>query len=109
MIFRMRNVPVIDATGLRVLNLVREKFHRRGTRMVFSGMQPQPMKVLFEGGFSTPLGWRTSAGISTPRWGARGRCSKIHQRAARRRSLRPAGFAGRKDCRGPIRQLVSRL
>ena len=55
-IFRMRNVPVIDATGLRILNLVREKFHRRGTRMVFSGMQPQPMKVLFEGGFVDAVG-----------------------------------------------------
>ena len=55
-IFRMRNVPVIDATGLRVLNLVREKFERRGTRMVFSGMQPQPMKVLFEGGFVDAVG-----------------------------------------------------
>jgi SulP family sulfate permease len=55
-IFRMRNVPLIDATGLRVLNLVREKFHRRGTRMLFSGMQPQPMKVLFEGGFVDAVG-----------------------------------------------------
>ena len=55
-IFRMRNVPAIDATGLRILNLVREKFHRRGTRMVFSGMQPQPMKVLFEGGFVDAVG-----------------------------------------------------
>jgi SulP family sulfate permease len=55
-IFRMRNVPVIDATGLRILNLVREKFHRRGTRMIFSGMQPQPMKVLFEGGFVDAVG-----------------------------------------------------
>jgi SulP family sulfate permease len=34
MIFRMRNVPAIDATGLRFLHLVREKFERRGTRMV---------------------------------------------------------------------------
>jgi len=55
-IFRMRNVPAIDATGLRVLNLVREKFEGCGTRMVFSGMQPQPMKVLFEGGFVDAVG-----------------------------------------------------
>jgi SulP family sulfate permease len=55
-IFRMRNVPAIDATGLRVLNLVREKFERRGTRMVFSGVQPQPMKVLFEGGLVDTIG-----------------------------------------------------
>ena len=60
-IFRMRNVPVIDATGLRILNLVREKFHRRGTRMVFSRIQPQPMKVLFEGGFVDAVGLRISA------------------------------------------------
>jgi len=55
-IFRMRNVPAIDATGLRVLNLVREKFERRGTRLLLSGMQPQPMKVLFEGGFVDAVG-----------------------------------------------------
>jgi SulP family sulfate permease len=61
-IFRMRNVPVIDATGLRVLNLVREKFQRRGTRMVFSGMQPQPMKVLFEGGFVDAVGLENICG-----------------------------------------------
>ncbi len=55
-IFRMRNVPAIDATGLRILNLVREKFERRGTQMIFSGVQPQPMKVLFEGGFVDAIG-----------------------------------------------------
>ena len=55
-IFRMRNVPVIDATGLRALNLVREKFTWRGTQIVFSGIQPQPMKVLFEGGFIDLIG-----------------------------------------------------
>jgi SulP family sulfate permease len=55
-IFRMRNVPVIDATGLRALNLVRGKFLRLGTNVVFSGLQPQPMKILFEGGFVDVIG-----------------------------------------------------
>jgi SulP family sulfate permease len=55
-IFRMRNVPAIDGTALRALNLVRERFTHRGTRIVFSGLQPQPMKVLFEGGFVDAIG-----------------------------------------------------
>jgi SulP family sulfate permease len=37
-IFRMRNVPAIDGTALRALNLVRERFMHRGTRIVFSGL-----------------------------------------------------------------------
>ena len=55
-IFRMRNVPAIDGTALRALNLVRERFTRRETRIIFSGLQPQPMKVLFEGGFVDTIG-----------------------------------------------------
>ena len=55
-IFRMRNVPAIDGTALRALNLVRERFTRRETRIIFSGLQPQPMKVLFEDGFVDTIG-----------------------------------------------------
>lgn len=55
-IFRMRHVPAIDGTGLRALNLMFEKFQHRGTRVLLSGVQAQPMKVLYESGFIDRLG-----------------------------------------------------
>lgn len=55
-IFRMRKVPAIDGTGLRALNLTLEKFTHRGTRLILSGLRPQPMKVLYESGFVDLLG-----------------------------------------------------
>ena len=55
-IFRLRHVPAIDGTGLRALNLMFDKFQHRGTRVLLSGVQAQPMKVLFESGFIDRLG-----------------------------------------------------
>lgn len=55
-IFRMRTVPAIDGTGLRVMRLTWEKFQRRGTHLILSGVQPQPMKVLFESGLVDRIG-----------------------------------------------------
>ncbi len=55
-IFRLRHVPAIDGTGLRALNLMFDKFRHRGTRVLLSGVQAQPMKVLFESGFIDRLG-----------------------------------------------------
>jgi sulfate permease, SulP family len=55
-IFRMRNVPAIDATGLHTLELIFDKFQRKGTQLVFSGVQPQPMKVLYNAGFVDKVG-----------------------------------------------------
>ena len=55
-IFRVRNVPAIDASGLHALEITLDKFQRRGTRLVLSGVQPQPMKVLFKSGFVDKIG-----------------------------------------------------
>ena len=55
-IFRMRSVPAVDATGLHALEIMREKFHRKGTQLILSGVQPQPMKVLFNAGFVDKIG-----------------------------------------------------
>ena len=55
-IFRMRAVPAIDGTGLRALEILLRKFSRRGTQLILSGVQPQPMKVLFESGFVDRIG-----------------------------------------------------
>jgi SulP family sulfate permease len=56
LIFRVRNVPAMDASGLRALELTWEKFHRRGTLIVLSGVQPQPMKLLLRSGFVDRIG-----------------------------------------------------
>ena len=32
------------------------KFNRRGTKLILSGVQPQPMKVLFNSGFVDKVG-----------------------------------------------------
>jgi len=55
-IFRMRAVPAIDGTGLRALEIIWRKFQRRGVHLLLSGVQPQPMKVLFKSGFTDQLG-----------------------------------------------------
>jgi len=55
-IFRTRNVPAIDASGLHALEITFEKFHRRNAQLVLSGVQPQPMKVLYNSGFIDKIG-----------------------------------------------------
>jgi sulfate permease, SulP family len=55
-IFRMRTVPLVDATGLHALEVMLDKFHRRGTHLILSGVQPQPMKVLYNAGFIDKIG-----------------------------------------------------
>lgn len=55
-IFRMRTVPVVDATGLHALEVMLDKFHRKHTQLILSGVQPQPMKVLYNAGFIDKIG-----------------------------------------------------
>lgn len=55
-IFRMSHVPAMDATGLRALEVTVDKFHRQGVKILFSGLQPQPMEVLFKSGFVDRIG-----------------------------------------------------
>ena len=55
-ILRVRKVPAMDATGLHALELMMEKFQRRGTKLLLSGVQPQPMKVLYNSGFVDRIG-----------------------------------------------------
>ena len=66
-IFRVRNVPAIDASGLHALEITLEKFQRRGAQLVLSGVQPQPMKVLFNSGFVDRSGSTMFAPTSTRR------------------------------------------
>jgi len=55
-IFRMRNVPAMDASGLHAFRVAVEKLHRDGTKILLTAVQPQPMKVMFESGFVASLG-----------------------------------------------------
>jgi SulP family sulfate permease len=52
----MRSVPTIDATGLHALEVMLDKFHRKHTQLVLSGVQPYPMKVLYNSGFVDKIG-----------------------------------------------------
>lgn len=55
-IFRMRNVPSIDGSGLHAFEVAIEKLHRDGVRIFLTAVQPQPMKVMFESGLVDRLG-----------------------------------------------------
>jgi SulP family sulfate permease len=55
-IFRMRNVPAMDASGLHAFEVAIGKLHRDGVKVFFTAVQPQPMKVLFESGLMDRLG-----------------------------------------------------
>jgi SulP family sulfate permease len=56
LIFRVRNVPAMDASGLRALEHTWEKFHRRNTHLVLCGIQPQPMKIMLRSGLVDRIG-----------------------------------------------------
>ena len=45
-ILRMREVPMINTTGAGKLKELIQKCRRQGTRVVLSGLQPQPQRVL---------------------------------------------------------------
>jgi sulfate permease, SulP family len=55
-VFRMRHVPVIDASALHSLEVAVEKMQRDGVRILLTAVQPQPMKMLFESGLVDHLG-----------------------------------------------------
>ena len=55
-VFRMRHVPAIDASALHSLEVAVEKMQRDSVRILLTAVQPQPMKMLFEGGLVDKLG-----------------------------------------------------
>lgn len=56
MILRMRNVPVIDATGLNLLSEIARENRRDGTHLVLSGVNPQPRAAMAQFGLLTEVG-----------------------------------------------------
>ena len=55
-ILRMRHVPMMDATGMKALEVAWEKMHRDGVAVLVTAIQPQPMKVMFESGLADRIG-----------------------------------------------------
>ncbi len=55
-ILRMRNVPAMDASGLHALEVVIEKLHRDNVKILLTGVQPQPMKVLVGSSLAEKIG-----------------------------------------------------
>lgn len=45
-ILRMRQVPIIDASGEAALRALLDRCKRHGLRAIFSGLQPQPLRTL---------------------------------------------------------------
>ena len=45
-ILRLRRVPLIDASGVTALEQFADRCKRRGTSLVLSGVQPQPLRIL---------------------------------------------------------------
>jgi SulP family sulfate permease len=55
-IFRMRHVPYMDATGLGSLERVVQQLHKRGVHVVLSAVQSQPLDLMLRAGFIGKVG-----------------------------------------------------
>jgi len=55
-ILRMRNVPVIDATGLNMLRELVSDSSRKGTKIILSGIHPQPLSTMNQYGIVEEIG-----------------------------------------------------
>lgn len=55
-VFRMRHVPTMDATGLHAFEIAVEKMQRDHVRVLLTAVQPQPMKVMFTAGLVDRIG-----------------------------------------------------
>jgi SulP family sulfate permease len=55
-IFRMRNVPAMDASGLHAFEVAIDKLRRDKIEIFLTAVQPQPMKVMFESGLAERIG-----------------------------------------------------
>lgn len=62
-ILRMRLVPVIDATGAHALSEMLRDARQRGTQLILSGVQPQPLAVLRQMGLEHAEGLHLAEGI----------------------------------------------
>lgn len=56
LILRMRNVPVMDISGLDALEEIRETCQQRGMTLILSHVNPQPFRVMKKAGFLEKIG-----------------------------------------------------
>lgn len=56
LILRLRDVLAIDATGLRALEDVVESAHRQGTKLLLTGVHPQPLAAMERAGLLERIG-----------------------------------------------------
>ncbi len=63
-ILRMRNVPVLDASGIRVLDDLFQSFSHQGIRFVIAGIQAQPRAAAGARGPPGPLRPREHRGLA---------------------------------------------
>lgn len=55
-IIRMRNVPMIDATGMYALTEVCEDFHKKGSKVILSGVSPYVKTLLIKSHINLVVG-----------------------------------------------------
>jgi sulfate permease, SulP family len=55
-VFRMRHVPAMDASGLHAFEVAIAKLQRDRVEIFLTAVQPQPMKVMFESGLAERIG-----------------------------------------------------
>jgi SulP family sulfate permease len=55
-VFRMRQVPSMDGTGLQAFRTAVEKLRRDNVTVFITGIQPQPMSVLHKSGVADMIG-----------------------------------------------------
>lgn len=56
LVLRMRSVPALDATAMHSLEQLYEKLSKKGISIVFSHVNPQPMKTMEKAGFVDLVG-----------------------------------------------------
>jgi SulP family sulfate permease len=95
-ILRMREVPLIDVSGVGALNAFVKRCRGHGTTVIVTGVQPQPRRILTQMGFG-----RTRTGCDLPKtsmrpfaWSAAARWMPGSRRARR---CRDRGWLTRRD------------
>ncbi|MBS3158646.1 STAS domain-containing protein [Candidatus Woesearchaeota archaeon] len=56
LVIRLRNVPAIDSTGIRVLEQVYDDSVKKGIQLILSGVAPQPLVALDKAGLRKKVG-----------------------------------------------------
>ncbi|MEZ5431809.1 MAG: SulP family inorganic anion transporter [Verrucomicrobiales bacterium] len=79
-VFRLRHVPAIDATALHSLEVAVEKMQRDGVRVLVTGLQPQPSRVLESSGLLAKLGDGACVKVLRKLWKKRARGCRPHLR-----------------------------